>query len=287
MMPISQATALPHRHFRSKARAMKLLPAIVALSLGVAAAAGAQASSSAWLETDGARIRLVTTGEPDAQGRLKGMLDIQLQPGWKTYWRDPGDAGVPPTIDVSANADIERVDFDFPVPQRHNEGEFQWAGYDYPVALPLTFTFKAGSGSSPIEADIFLGVCETICVPVQAKFSVDPKATPDDPLDQAGVAAAFAAIPEAAKPGFSISVAETTGTKVTFEARFPGTPSTADLFIAGADGYVFTTPVRQERDGKTFFVVEVTPPDEAPVGPGLHYTLATDAGAVNGVMPYF
>jgi DsbC/DsbD-like thiol-disulfide interchange protein len=266
---------------------MKLLPAISALSLTLAAAGSAQASSSAWLETDGARIRLVTTGEPDAQGHLKGMLDIQLQPGWKTYWRDPGDAGVPPTIDVSGNPDIERVDIDFPVPQRHDEGDFQWAGYDYPVALPVTFTFKAGSGSSPIDADVFLGVCETICVPVQGRFSVDPAAASDDPLDEAGVTAAFAAIPEAAKPGFSVTLAEKSETTATFEASFPGTLSTAELFVAGADGYVFTTPVRQERDEKTFFTVEVTRPDETPVGPGLHYTLATDAGAVSGVMPYF
>lgn len=266
---------------------MKLLTAIAALSLTLGAAGDAQASSSAWLDTDGARIRLVTAGEPDAQGRLKGMLDIQLKPGWKTYWRDPGDAGVPPTIDVSANPDIERVDIDFPVPQRHDEGDFQWAGYDHPVALPVTFTFKAGSGSSPIDADVFLGVCETICVPVQAKFSVDPAAASDDPLDQAGVTAAFAAIPEAAKPGFSVTLADNSPTHATFEASFEGTPSTAELFVAGADGYVFSTPVRQERDGKTFFAVEVTRPDETPLGPGLHYTLATDAGAVSGVVPYF
>jgi len=266
---------------------MNVLPAISALSLTLAAAGGALASSSEWLETDGARIRLVTTGAPDAQGHLKGMLDIQLQPGWKTYWRDPGDAGVPPTIDVSGNPDIERVDIDFPVPQRHDEGDFQWAGYDYPVALPVTFTFKAGSGSSPIDADVFLGVCETICVPVQAQFSVDTASGSNDPLDEAGVAAAFAAIPEAARPGFSVALAEMSGTNATFEASFPGAPATADLFIAGADGYVFATPVRQERDGKTFFTVELTRPDETPVGQGLHYTLATDAGAVSGVLPYF
>jgi len=266
---------------------MKLLPTFAALSLTLAAAGNAQASSSAWLETDGARIRLVTTGEPDAQGHLKGMLDIQLKPGWKTYWRDPGDAGVPPTIDVSANPEIERVDIDFPAPQRHDEGDFQWAGYDYPVALPVTLTFKAGSDSSPIEADVFLGVCETICVPVQATFSVDPAAAPDDPLDQAGVAAAFAAIPEAARPGFAVALAEKSATRATFEASFPAAPAAAELFIAGADGYLFTTPVREERDGKTFFTVEVTRPDQTPSGPGLHYTLATDAGAVSGVVPYF
>jgi DsbC/DsbD-like thiol-disulfide interchange protein len=266
---------------------MKVLPAIAALSVTLGAAGDAQASSSAWLEMEGARVRLVTTGEPDAQGQLKGMLDIQLKPGWKTYWRDPGDAGVPPTIDASGNPDIERVDIDFPAPQRHDEGDFQWAGYDYPVALPVTFTFKAGSGSSPIEADVFLGVCETICVPVQAKFSVDPASASDDPLDEAGVTAAFAAIPEPAKPGFSITLAEKSATTATFEASLPGTPSSAELFIAAADGYVFATPIRQERDGKTLFTVEVTRPDEAPVGPGLHYTLATDAGAVSGVVPYF
>ena len=99
----------------------------------------------------------------------------------------------------SGNPDIERVDIDFPAPQRHDEGDFQWAGYDYPVALPVTFSFKPGSGSSPIEADVFLGVCETICVPVQAKFSVDPASDPDDPLDEAGVTAAFAALPGSGK----------------------------------------------------------------------------------------
>jgi len=266
---------------------MKLLPAIAALSLTLGSAGSALAASSTWFEAEGARIRLVTTGAPDAEGRLKGMLDIQLKPGWKTYWRDPGDAGVPPTIDVSANSEIEQVDIDFPAPQRHDEGDFEWAGYDYPVALPVTFTYQPGSTGSPIDADVFLGVCETICVPVQAKFSVDPAANLGDPLDQAGVAAAFAAIPEAAKPGFEVTVAEKSATKATLAASFAGTTSSAELFIAGEDGYLFTTPVRDEREGKTYFTVEVTRPDETPVGPGLRYTLATDAGAVSGVLPYF
>ena len=53
-------------------------------------------------------MRLVTTGSRDADGRLEGILDIELKPGWKTYWRDPGDAGVPPTIDVSASTQHRR-----------------------------------------------------------------------------------------------------------------------------------------------------------------------------------
>ncbi|MCX7304215.1 MAG: protein-disulfide reductase DsbD family protein [Hyphomicrobiales bacterium] len=261
--------------------------ATAATFLALFATGDAAASSSTWLDTDGARIRLVTTGLPDAQGRLKGMLDIVLQPGWKTYWRDPGDAGVPPTLDVHSNPDIVAADLDFPAPQRHDEGDFKWAGYDYPVALPITFTFKPGSAGSPVEASVFLGVCETICVPVQAKLAVDPAAAPDDPMDEAAVTAAFAAVPHAAGPGFGVKVAESSGTAATFEASFAGSPSSAELFIAGEDGYLFTTPVRDERGGRTYFTVEVTRPQEAPSGPGLRYTLVTDAGAVSGVVPYF
>ena len=145
--------------------------AAYAVLLMLLASTPAHASSSDWFETEGARVRLVTTGKPAADGTLKGILDIELKPGWKTYWRDPGDAGVPPTLDVSANPNITGAKFDFPAPQRHDEGDFQWAGYDYPVALPVTFTLKDPGGPATIDAAVFLGVCETICIPVQAKLA--------------------------------------------------------------------------------------------------------------------
>jgi DsbC/DsbD-like thiol-disulfide interchange protein len=266
---------------------MKVLPASAAL-LTLLAGAPVYASSSEWFEAEGARIRLVTAGKPDAQGKLNGILDIELKPGWKTYWRDPGDAGVPPTIDVSANPDSASVVLDFPAPQRHDEGDFKWAGYDYPVALPVTFTLKDPAGSAAIDAAVFLGVCETICVPVQAKLAVDTADDPDNPDDAAAVAAAFTKIPPAATAEFGVKPAEKAGdTKAVLAATFPGNADSAELFISGEDGYVFSTPVREERDGKTFFSVEVTRPDETPAGPGLHYTLVTNAGAVNGLLPYF
>lgn len=263
---------------------MKALTATAAILL--LAGSQANASSSEWVEMEGARVRLVTAGLPDADGRLKGILDIELKPGWKTYWRDPGDAGVPPTIDVSANPNVTKAEFEFPAPQRHDEGGFQWAGYDHPVALPVTFSLSDPSGPSAIKADVFLGVCETICVPVQARFELDAGGDPDNAGDKAAVAAALAATPAKAGPDFGVKVSGTDGDKVLLEASFPGDPETAELFVAG-DGYVLTTPVREARDGKTFFSLEVTRPDVPPAGPGLHYTLVTGAGSVNGVLPYF
>ncbi|HEY6633177.1 MAG TPA: protein-disulfide reductase DsbD domain-containing protein [Rhizobiaceae bacterium] len=267
---------------------MKLLLGIPATILALATSGSACASSSDWFEVEGARMRLVTSGRPDAQGRLEGILDIELKPGWKTYWRDPGDAGVPPTVDVSANHHIAGVALAFPAPQRHDEGDFKWAGYDYPLGLPVTFSLKDPAGPATIDADVFIGVCETICVPVQAKLALDTASDPDNPDDAAAVSAAFAAIPPAATREFGVTLAKQAGdAHVVLEAAFPGDPETAELFIAGEDGYVFSTPVREERDGKTFFSVEMTRPDEAPKGAGLHYTLVTDKGAVNGVLPYF
>jgi DsbC/DsbD-like thiol-disulfide interchange protein len=270
-----------------KGPAMKTFFGVPAALLAIVASGGAQASSSDWFEMEGARVSLVISGQPDAEGRLKGVLDIDLKPGWKTYWRDPGDAGVPPTIDVSANPDIAKAEFDFPAPQRHDDGDFKWAGYDYPLALPVTFKFKNGHAATTIEANVFLGVCETICVPVQAKLVVDPADDPDNAADSAAVSAAFAAIPPAATADFGVAVAEKTGDKAVLRAMVPGNPKTAELFVAGEDGYVFSTPAREVRGGTTFFTVEVERPNETPKGPGIHYTLVTDEGAVSGVLPYF
>src|SRR5688500_18454149 len=76
---------------RFKVSRMKALPADAILA-ALLAGGQAHASSSEWFEMEGARIRLVTASKPDADGRLRGILDIELKPGWKTYWRDPGDA---------------------------------------------------------------------------------------------------------------------------------------------------------------------------------------------------
>ena len=89
---------------------------IAGLLCSLALPSPASASSSDWFETEGGRVRLVTTGQPDGDGNLTGILDIELKPGWKTYWRDPGDAGVPPTIDVAASPGVTGAEFSFPAP---------------------------------------------------------------------------------------------------------------------------------------------------------------------------
>jgi DsbC/DsbD-like thiol-disulfide interchange protein len=71
-----------------------------------ALASAAKAAESNWYETDGVRLKLLTDDRASADGHLRAVLRVDLQPGWKTYWMDPGDAGVPPQIDPGKSQNI-------------------------------------------------------------------------------------------------------------------------------------------------------------------------------------
>lgn len=264
---------------------------MTAAALGLLAAAAwngpAFSSSTNWFEAQGGRVRLVTTGTADAQGRLEGILDIHLDPGWKTYWRDPGEAGVPPSLDVSASTNVTDAVLGFPAPQRHDDGYSVWAGYDRSVALPITFHVASSGKPAMIDADIFLGICETICIPVHAKLSLDPASDPDNAADAASVSAALDALPRAERPDFGVRIVSQDDKTLVVEADVPGSAASAEFFLAGSEGYSFATPKRQEKDGKTLFSVEVLDrPATKPAAGGLHYTLVAGGEAVRGILPY-
>lgn len=243
-------------------------------------------ASTDWFETEGGRLRLVTASQPDEKGRLAGALDIELKPGWKTYWRDPGDAGVPPSIEFSGSINISDADFQFPAPRRHDDGYSTWAGYAGPVALPVTFQLAATHEPTLIKADIFLGICQTICIPVSARLELDPASRQGGTEDAAFVSAALKALPQAARADFGATVIEKTADRLVVEAKFTGDPGSADFFIAGVDGYSFATPKRLNKDGKTLFSVKIlSRPTNGSKGDGIPYTLVTPSGAVSGTLP--
>jgi DsbC/DsbD-like thiol-disulfide interchange protein len=252
-----------------------------------ATATPALSSSSDWFGAQGGSVRLVTTGAPDEQGIVQGALEIQLKPGWKTYWVDPGDAGVPPTIDVSASRNVAAAEMSFPAPRRFDDGFAKWAGYDWPVSFPVAFKLADPKAPATIEAKIFLGVCETICVPVEATLKLDTAHDPDNADDAAIVRAALDALPGPEQPDFGVTVIDGGKDEVLVEATFAGEPDQVDFFLAGSEGYQFGPPARR-MDGERllFYVPILERPATVPVKGALHYTLATSAGAVSGMLPY-
>jgi DsbC/DsbD-like thiol-disulfide interchange protein len=218
---------------------------------------------------------------------VQGALEIQLKPGWKTYWLDPGDAGVPPTIDVSASRNVASAEMSFPAPRRFDDGFAKWAGYDWPVSFPVAFRLADPKAPATIEAKIFLGVCETICVPVDATLSLDTASDPDNADDAAIVQAALDALPGPEQPDFGVTLVDSGKDEVLVEAAFAGEPDQVDFFLAGAEGYQFGPPERRLDGERLLFSVPILErPQKVPDTGGLRYTLVTSAGAVSGMLPY-
>lgn len=258
---------------------VRILLTIVGASIALSAA---HASSSAWHTVEGADIRLVTSGAPDEQGLIRGALEIRLKPGWKTYWRDPGDSGVPPTLDLRAGTTAQIMDTGFPAPKRFDDGYALWAGYDEPVSLAVTL--RVGDDNESLEASAFLGVCETICIPVQAKLTINPASEPGNPEHAAIVAAAFAAIPKPAEPDFEARLTGTENAAFAIEAHIPGGVEVIDIFVASTRALALGTPEHSQGDDRVYTVpiIDRTPGEDekAPIP----YTLVTTEGAVSGTL---
>ena len=242
------------------------------------AGSAAYAGSSEWHHVEGASLRVLTSDRPDDDGRVRGALEIRLKPGWKTYWVDPGDAGVPPMLDIAGGTAVE---IGFPAPKRFDDGYSVWAGYDHPVALAFTVDpGPAGLGRN-MRAEAFLGLCETICVPVQASFTIDVSGTSSDGGDEAAVAQAFARLPGPARHGFGARLAGMDERSLHIEVDVPSGAEVDDLFVA-SDGRLALGPAEQSAGG-TFSIPILYPAEPMPTS--LTYTLVTSAGAVSGELP--
>lgn len=145
----------------SKLAIMIRLAPLAAICISVA--------TTAFAEDDVARAELLS-GWRGKDGVHIAGLKIDLAPGWKTYWRAPGEAGIPPIFDWSGSDNIESVTPLWPTPQVFDLNEMQTIGYKDGVVLPLEITLKDASKDAHAKGYIEMGVCEEICMPVSFSF---------------------------------------------------------------------------------------------------------------------
>jgi DsbC/DsbD-like thiol-disulfide interchange protein len=123
--------------------------------------------SSPWQRDAHSAVRLLAGSRSGTV--LLGGIAIQLQPGWKTYWRSPGDSGVPPRFDFSKSDNVEAVTVLWPAPQKFDDGAGGTSlGYKQQVVLPLRIVAKNADKPVTLRADINYAVCDKLCVPVDA-----------------------------------------------------------------------------------------------------------------------
>ena len=241
----------------------------------------AQAASTGWQETEGAQLRLVVEDRPGAGGMLRGALEIMLEPGWKTYWREPGDAGVPPRLSLDGSANAADVTLHFPAPRRFSDEWSTWAGYGSSMAIALEFRPLDPGVPVTLKSTAFLGICEDICIPVEMSFMLETN--PSRPVSEPAVAEAFAALPRPARDGFSVTDARLDDGALVIDASVEGDGGEADLFLAPSKGLMLDVPERiTTSDGNVVFRAGVL---SAPKDAGtavVDYTLVGTAGAVSG-----
>src|ERR1700744_454608 len=124
--------------------------------------------ASPWQRDGHSAVRLLAGSRSGAV--LLGGIGFPGQPGWKTYWRTPGDSGVPPRFDFSKSENVEAVTVLWPAPMKFDDGAGGHSmGYDDQAELPLRIVTKNPDKPVTLRAEISYAVCEKICIPVDAK----------------------------------------------------------------------------------------------------------------------
>src|ERR1700742_932350 len=155
---------VPPFHRRAAARSAALLVATLASLLPIGAPAQ---DASPWQKGSHAAVRLLAGSRSGPV--LLGGIAIQLDPGWKTYWRTSGDSGVPPRFDFSKSDNVEAVTVLWPAPTKFDDGAGGFSlGYHDQVVLPLRIVPKTNDKPVTLRANINYAVCEKICIPVEA-----------------------------------------------------------------------------------------------------------------------
>jgi DsbC/DsbD-like thiol-disulfide interchange protein len=161
MVPPSRVRAPTLRSARSAA-----LFALAALTWFSSMEARAQ-DASPWQKGTHAAVRLLAGSRSGPV--LLGGIAVQLDPGWKTYWRTSGDSGVPPRFDFSKSDNVEAVTVLWPAPTKFDDGAGGFSlGYHDQVVLPLRIVPKVNDKPVTLRANINYAVCEKICIPVEA-----------------------------------------------------------------------------------------------------------------------
>jgi DsbC/DsbD-like thiol-disulfide interchange protein len=159
------------------AEARLSIVATIAFAAVVLSACSAFADVSAWDGDARAGVRIVSgvSRVESGQPLLRAGVEIRLAPGWKTYWRYPGDSGVPPQFDFSKSENVKSVQVSWPAPERMVEADDIIIGYRNSVLFPLRIEPKDAGKPVVLRLALDYAICEKVCIPTQAKTELTIK----------------------------------------------------------------------------------------------------------------
>jgi DsbC/DsbD-like thiol-disulfide interchange protein len=224
-------------------RSHHLMALFAAASLmGAPSPAAIAADVSPWDDGMQSSARLVAAHAREESGSrvYRAGVEIKLKEGWKTYWRYPGDSGVPPTLDFSKSQNVKSVTVLYPAPTKFPDGAGgQSIGYKGHVILPLRVVPEDPRKPVTLNLKVDYAACEKLCVPVEAKLQLlvsgnksaadmavtaaEARVPKHAEIGSAGAPAIRAVRREAGsgKPRVVVDVATPTGAPVTLFAEGP------------------------------------------------------------------
>lgn len=227
---------------------------LVALLLAAALALPAAAASSPWAIYDQGRVRLVSATEGVGGDRIRLGLHYQMAPGWEIYWRSPGEAGLPTTIEWQGSENVGEAALHWPRPHRFEVFGLDTFGYTNEVVLPIDMRAARAGEAATIRAQVNFLTCAEICVPHMVNLTLAlPAGGSIGP--EAGLINKYASLVPAVGPvqGLAVERAEivTDGAQRVLQvvATTSETFRAPDVFVEGPNGYAFGRPELAISDG--------------------------------------
>lgn len=218
--------------------------------------------ASTWADGQKSSLRLIAAGKGSPESFYRAGIEIRLDPGALTYWRMPGDAGVPPVFSFVDSTNVAGVEVFYPVPLRIDEAGSEAFGYRDHVTFPLHVTPRDATRPAVLVLNLSYAVCERICVPSKAEARLPLEPDHGETSAQAtAIAAAEATVPLRLNP-------QERDAKVKID-RDKAAPAPTwrvsvqndgalDLFAEGPPGWYFAT--RKSGRPNEFLIVEVEQP---------------------------
>jgi len=250
------------------------------------------ADSSPWDGNQRAAVRLIAGAQRATAGATvhRAGVEIRLAPGWKTYWRYPGDSGIPPRFDFSGSRNVDRVTLQWPAPQRLTDEGGTSIGYKHDVVFPLDVVPQDPTKPVVLALKIDYAVCEKLCVPADGSAELPLSGKPsehDDKLTRSAMS-----VPKRAAVGtdgpIEVRAAKREGSRILVDVMAP--PATpVELFAEGptpewalpVPSPVAGAPAGQQRFS---FALDGLPPDTKPDGATLKLTAVAGDQAIE--VPY-
>ena len=245
------------------------LPGLGGPGLGGAA----RAAAGPWVDQEQVRLRLVAAGPAAGEAETLNVgLHFRLEPGWKIYWRSPGEAGYPPSVDWSGSENLAEVRLNWPVPHRFSLFGFETFGYYDEVVLPVDARPERPGEPVLLRAKVAYLTCKEICIPREAQLALAvPAAGAGSSSDGFLIDSFRTMVPgDGTAVGLSLDRVVLTGTVeapvLQVTARSDIAFGAPDVLVEAPPGFVFGKPeVALTEDGKTaaLRLAVVAAPDES------------------------